>query len=88
MHLLVAIATRVVQDCQSLYNLRISQLLATYVVRTVAFSDPIRFDLAQQLSPADILDLTKVHFIVNYILIRNSMIVRRRIYISSYLLNV
>ena len=54
------IATRVVQDCHRFHQLHISQLLATFVVRVVAFSDNVRFDLAQPLSPSDCLEMTKV----------------------------
>ena len=57
---IAAVASRVVADCEKTHGTRISQLLASYVVRALAFQNPVQFDLSQPLSPADALDLVKV----------------------------
>lgn len=57
---IISVATRVVQACQTNYQLHVPQLLATYVVRTMALVDTTRFDLMAPLSPSDVLELTKL----------------------------
>ena len=53
-------ASRCVAECLAAHGAHVSQLLASFIVRAIALSDPVRFDLSHPLSPSDFLELTKL----------------------------
>jgi hypothetical protein len=54
------VASRCVAECLAAHGAHVSQLLASFIVRSIALSDPVRFDLSHPLSPSDFLELTKL----------------------------
>ncbi len=57
---IAGVASRVVAECEKAHSARVSQLLASYIVRALAFQDAVRYDLSQPLAAADAAELVKV----------------------------
>ena len=57
---IAGVATRVVAECESKHQARVSQLLASYIVRSLSFQDPVRYDLSQPLVASDVAELVQV----------------------------